>query len=121
MITTAVAAIAAGTVAWAAAPFVSIARRGTLDDQGRAALRAEAAHLGTLRRARGGSSRGERQKKTLASEGRPAHADVARISRAEAVGEAAAAPAGPERRPAPGRGLAPPRGVIRIPSGRILR
>jgi hypothetical protein len=52
MITTAVAAIAAGTAAWAAAPFVAMARQGTLDDQGRTALREEAARLETLRRAR---------------------------------------------------------------------
>ncbi|MFC5063185.1 hypothetical protein [Actinomycetospora atypica] len=52
MITTAVAAIAAGTAAWAAAPFVAMARRGTLDDQGRAVVREEAARLETLRRAR---------------------------------------------------------------------
>ena len=52
MITTAVAAIAAGTAAWAAAPFVAMAHRGTLDEQGRAAVREEAARLETLRRAR---------------------------------------------------------------------
>ena len=52
MITTAVAAVAAGTAAWAAAPFVAMARRGTLDEQGRAAVRQEAARLETLRRAR---------------------------------------------------------------------
>lgn len=52
MITTAVAAIAAGTAAWAAAPFVSMARRGTLDEQGRTAVREEAARLETRRRAR---------------------------------------------------------------------
>lgn len=38
--------------AWIAAPFVSMARRGTLDDQARAAMREEGLRAEAIRRAR---------------------------------------------------------------------
>jgi hypothetical protein len=52
MMITAVAAVGATAGAWLIAPFVAMARRGTLDDQSRAAVRAEAERADALRRAR---------------------------------------------------------------------
>ncbi|NYD34687.1 hypothetical protein [Actinomycetospora corticicola] len=52
MMITAAAAVGATAAAWLAAPFVAMARRGTLDDQARAALRAEADRAGAISRAR---------------------------------------------------------------------
>ncbi|GLZ51848.1 hypothetical protein Acsp07_14650 [Actinomycetospora sp. NBRC 106378] len=49
---TAVAAVGATAGAWLVAPFVAMARRGTLDDQARAAARAEADRAVAVRRAR---------------------------------------------------------------------
>lgn len=49
---TAAAAVGATAGAWLLAPFVAMARRGTLDDQARAAVRAEADRADALRRAR---------------------------------------------------------------------
>lgn len=43
---------AAAGAAWVVAPFVSMARRGTLDDRARAAVRAEAGRADAIRRAR---------------------------------------------------------------------
>ncbi len=52
MMITAAAAVGATAGAWLIAPFVAMARRGTLDDQARAAVRAEADRADALRRAR---------------------------------------------------------------------
>ncbi|MCD2187732.1 hypothetical protein [Actinomycetospora soli] len=52
MIVTVAAAAGAAAGAWLVAPFVSMARRGTIDDRARAAARAEADREDALRRAR---------------------------------------------------------------------
>lgn len=52
MMITAVAAVGATAGAWLVAPFVAMARRGTLDDQARAAARTEADRVVAIRRAR---------------------------------------------------------------------
>ncbi|WP_433803082.1 hypothetical protein [Actinomycetospora sp. CA-084318] len=52
MIATVAAAAGAAAGAWLVAPFVSMARRGTIDDRARAAVRAEADRADAIRRAR---------------------------------------------------------------------
>ncbi|MEJ2866239.1 hypothetical protein WCD74_00590 [Actinomycetospora sp. OC33-EN08] len=73
------AAIAAGTAAcaWVATPFVTMARRGTLDDQSRAAMRAEADRADAVRRARRREALVAVASVSVPAQRRPVHDDVA--------------------------------------------
>ncbi|MDL5159164.1 hypothetical protein [Actinomycetospora termitidis] len=77
MITAAAIAVGTAAGAWIATPFLAMSRRGTLDDQARAAMRAEADRADAVRRARRRETLVAVASVSVPAQRRPVHDDVA--------------------------------------------